>query len=97
MTPGRSLPLYAGGAFGVCCATACASAGIACTAVAAAATAGNAFIIWRRFMAVSPGTKVFNRAKTRSRAGRTRMLHTLEHVGNDVVAAVDLVGRGHPL
>src|SRR5216110_2056805 len=56
MTPGRSRPLYAGGALGVCCVTSCASAGIACaTAVAAAANAGNAFIIWRRFMAVSPG------------------------------------------
>src|SRR3954464_3360309 len=56
MTPGRRRPLYAGGALGVCCVTACASAGIAsATAVAAAASAGNAFIIWRRFMAGSPG------------------------------------------
>src|SRR5262245_20679208 len=55
MTPGRRRPLYAGGALGVCCVTACASAGIACaTAVAAAASAGNAFIIWRRFMTISP-------------------------------------------
>ena len=53
MTPGRRRPLYAGGAVGVYCVTACASAGIACTtAVAAAASAGNAFIIWRRFIAV---------------------------------------------
>src|SRR6476660_5116050 len=52
MTPGRSRPLYKGGALGVCGVTACASVGSACaTAVAAAASAGNAFIIWRRFMA----------------------------------------------
>src|SRR5262245_11574301 len=54
MTPGRKRPLYAAGTLGVCSVTACASAGIACaTAVAAAASAGNALIMWRRFMAVS--------------------------------------------